>query len=78
MTTQNIESQFVNVSKAEFFAVMGPLDVTPRPQPERKEWHTRDGAILGLSTPGYRNTWGPDGATPKVYQLASRLAPARR
>ena len=41
------------VSKEEFYATVGPMDVIPRPGREVTLWETRDRRVIGKSTPGY-------------------------
>jgi len=41
------------VSKEEFYATIGPMDVIPRPFKEVTLWETRDRQVIGKSTPGY-------------------------
>lgn len=42
------------VSKEEFFAFMGPLNVHPRSEPDRSVWETPSRQVLGISRPGYK------------------------
>ena len=41
------------VSKDEFFATVGQLDVVLRCEPNATYWETRHRALKGKSTPGY-------------------------
>lgn len=41
------------VTKERFFAVIGPMDVTPRPERDHSLWETRARQIVGRTTPGY-------------------------
>lgn len=53
------------VTKAEFYAAMGPRNVHPRSEPDRCLWiDQQTHAVLGVSTPGYRATG------PQTYALA--------
>ncbi len=64
------------VTREEFFAYMGPRDVHPRAEPERSVWiDQRTHAILGQTTPGYRNGWTSEGKAPDVYMLSDDVAP---
>lgn len=62
-------SKLILVSKEAFFAVIGPLDVHPRPFPCSSMWETRSRVLIGKTTPGYANGWTPEGKAPKVYML---------
>jgi len=65
--------EFRTVTREEFLAVIGPLNVHPRAEPDRSVWEdvvTRK--VVGLTTPGYKNGWTPQGKAPKVYKLAIR------
>lgn len=42
------------VSKEEFFAFMGPRNVTPRAEADRSVWETPYREVLGISRPGYK------------------------
>ena len=43
------------VTKEEFYATVGQLNVHPRSERERSVWETLDGTrrVVGVSTPGY-------------------------
>ena len=45
--------QFIQVTKDEFFASVGQLDVHPWPDPDRTLWRLRDLTTIGITTPGY-------------------------
>ncbi len=48
------------VSKEQFFAVVGQLDVHPQPRhPEKTTWELRDRTVVGVSQPGYKNPQAP-------------------
>lgn len=47
-------SEWRDVSREEFYAVVGPLSVHPSPERDRTVWrHTHSLAVVGISTPGY-------------------------
>jgi len=71
-------AEFLNVTKERFFATVGRLNVHPSPKREVTEWVMQDGtrAVVGLSTPGYANTWTNKGKTPETYSMAAHLVPA--
>lgn len=47
------------VSKDEFYAAMGPLDVHPSvANPEYTVWELRDRTVVGRSYPGWRRPCG--------------------
>jgi hypothetical protein len=58
----------IQVSKEKFFAVVGPLDIHPRPEREVVIWETPRREVVGRSTPGYLCRG------PKEYFLAERWA----
>lgn len=60
------------VTREEFFAVINPLDVHPRPFPDHSLWETPTRQVIGKTTPGYANGWTPQGKAPDVYMLATR------
>ncbi len=68
MSAQHTE--FVDVTKEQFYAAFGPRNVHPRPYRERTEWvDLNTHAVVGISTPGYANTYGADGRlTPETYK----------
>ncbi|RQZ76423.1 hypothetical protein DF052_00260 [Burkholderia glumae] len=75
MTTTNESSTskptgMVDVNKDQFFAIMGPLNVHPRAEPDRSIWETPQREMLGLSMPGYASCYG----TPERYFVVDRLA----
>lgn len=41
------------ISKDEFFATVGQLDVHPRPEKMRSVWELRNRQMVGIRTPGY-------------------------
>lgn len=57
------------VSKEQFYAAMGPLNVHPCPEErDRTIWRLQDGGgrrIVGISKPGYASPLG----TPEEYML---------
>lgn len=57
---------FVTVTKEQFYAAMGPLNVHPRPEPEITYWEMPNREVVGISKPG----WNNPGAE-KSYQLAA-------
>ena len=62
-------ANFVSVTKAQFFAAVGPMDVHPRPERDCSEWVYRESrAVVGITTPGYMGT----GAA--TYALRADLA----
>lgn len=70
-------SALTPVSEAQFYAAIGPRNIHPRAERERSVWVNLDThAVVGLSTPGYANTWTPDGPTPKTYMLDTAIAKA--
>lgn len=62
-----MKTEFVQVSRADFFAAIGRLDVHPRPERDRSDWRLRTGEIVGRSSPGYMCDGVPG------YWLAPRL-----
>jgi hypothetical protein len=58
------------VTKEQFFEVIGPMDVHPSMEnPELTEWKTRSGIIIGLSVPGWRNSYTNGKPTEKQYWI---------
>jgi hypothetical protein len=55
------EMSMKTVTKDEFFAAVGKLDVHPCPQRMKTLWKLRNGKIVGVSTPGWKcvgeKTW---------------------
>lgn len=50
-------ANFVQVTKARFFAVIGPRDVHPHPERNHCEWmHQSSRNMVGKTTPGYMGT----------------------
>jgi hypothetical protein len=46
------------VPEDEFFDKMKPLDVHPCVRiPDRTDWKLRDGTLVGMSLPGWKNPW---------------------
>ena len=68
MPQQDTEG-FIVVSRDEFFASVGQMDVIPCSEPEYTRWETRTRVVVGKSTPGYRNKWTNKGETPEVYRV---------
>lgn len=62
---------FVVVTEDKFYAVMGPLNVNPRPQRHITYWETPERALLGISTPGY------SGDEEYSYKIRADLAAAK-
>lgn len=57
----------VIVTKDEFYAAIGPLDVHPSMlSPDFDSWELRDRTVIGRSYPGWRNP-----GEPHVYMLAA-------
>ncbi|MER9195280.1 hypothetical protein NKI13_18555 [Mesorhizobium australicum] len=53
-------SQFKEVTKEEFFAHVGPLDVvTSLRSPDHTDWELRDRRLVGRSFPGWKNPSEP-------------------
>ena len=47
-------ANFIQVTKAQFFAVVGRMDVHPRPERNHSEWiHQPSRNMVGKTTPGY-------------------------
>lgn len=58
------------VTKGEFFAVIGPLDVHPsHEKPDITQWKTRAGQIVGHSLPGWKNGYVNGQLIPAEYFL---------
>ena len=58
------------VTKEQFFDVIGPIDVHPSVQnPNHTDWETRNRQLIGRSIPGWRNTYDNGVETPKQYFL---------
>lgn len=77
MERQHPTEDLVPVTKQQFFAAIGALNVHPRAERERSVWedlNTR--AVLGVTTPGYANTYTAEGKTPETYLLRSSLLKA--
>ncbi|OJA66555.1 hypothetical protein BGV71_31730 [Burkholderia ubonensis] len=76
MTTITNESSkhapagMVEVSKEQFYDVMGPLDVHPRAEPDRSVWETPQRAVIGISMPGYLTDYGQ----PEQFFLMANFA----
>jgi hypothetical protein len=58
------------VTKDEFFAKIGPMNVHLRSEREETIWETPQREIIGRSTPGYVDT----GIVPKRWFLAGHYA----
>jgi hypothetical protein len=54
----------VEVTKAEFYDKIGPMNVHPRSERDVTYWETPNRALVGKSTPGYANAM-----VPKTYFL---------
>lgn len=66
------------VTQDEFFAVVGPLNVTPRAERYESVWevaHTR--VVIGKTTPGYLCVDGQGCRQPRRYFLAARASDTR-
>ncbi len=47
-------ANFIQVTKAQFFAVVGPMDVHPHSERNHCEWvHQPSRNLVGKTTPGY-------------------------
>jgi hypothetical protein len=58
------------VTKTEFFNVVGPLDVHPSVQnPNFTLWETRNRQVIGRTVPGWSNAYVNGVETPKQYFL---------
>ncbi len=67
--TITIPAGMREVTKDEFFAAIGPMDVHPRPMRTHSEWiDQRTFREVGRSWPGYINP-----GDPAVYALTARL-----
>lgn len=68
MSKLSTPAGFKEVTKAEFFAVIGPQDVNPTVQnPAFTTWETRSREVVGWSYPGWKNSGNPN--TPKMWAL---------
>jgi len=45
--------KLVEVTKDEFFATVGKMNVHPRPEREASYWETPGRILMGKTTPGY-------------------------
>lgn len=72
--TPVIPAGMVEVTAAEFYAAMGPLDVHPSVlhSTEYSVWELRDRRVVGRSYPGWKN---PDDQ--KAYMVATPYAPRK-
>lgn len=43
----------IEVTKEQFFRVIGPMDVHPKSERDFSSWETRDRDVVGRTTPGY-------------------------
>ena len=68
----------VELTKEQFYAAVGPRNIHPRPFREHTEWiDLNTHAVVGVSTPGYANTYGPDGRlSPVTYKAVAAIAKA--
>lgn len=57
------------VTKAEFYAFVGPKDVHPTPERDRTLWKTPSGEVLAISTPGYIDSGLPESMAPRTYSI---------
>lgn len=62
---------FIEVSKAEFFGIIGPRNIHPRPERDCSIWEdvsTRE--VIGRTEPGYLRRLG----RPERYWIADKYA----
>ena len=45
--------RYKQTTKEQFFAIMGPRDVHPWPEPDKTLWRLRNLDVIGITTPGY-------------------------
>lgn len=45
--------EFKQVSKDEFYATVGNMDVVTRPERDKTYWELRNRELVGITTPGY-------------------------
>jgi len=48
----------IKVTKKEFFAAVGPRDITSEVHPDHTAFSWRGGATVGRITPGYKGAFG--------------------
>ncbi|WP_261541718.1 hypothetical protein [Burkholderia multivorans] len=58
VSSKHAPAGMVEVSKEQFYDVMGPLDVHPRAEPDRSVWETPRRDVIGVSMPGYLTDYG--------------------
>ncbi len=65
----------IEVTKEQFFATVGQLDVHPRAERDHSSWETRSREFVGRTTPGYmcRDEAGRY-TSEKRYWVADRFA----
>ncbi len=56
-------SETRQVTKEEFFAAIGRMNVHPRPERDASYWETPDRRLIGKTTPGYM------GVSERRYEL---------
>lgn len=54
-------SEMIEVTRDQFLATVGRLDVVLRSEPFHTDWELRNRTRVGRTTPGYR-----DGGTPNI------------
>lgn len=69
----------VEVTKEQFYASVGQLDVHPRPEGDHSSWETRTREVVGRTTPGYMCRDADGNYTSKsqyfvTERIASRMA----
>jgi ribosomal protein S6E (S10) len=57
---------FVEVTREEFHATVGQMDVHPRAERDASYWETRHRVLMGKTTPGYM---GKKPGEPKRYYV---------
>ena len=71
-TEENAPFGMVEVSKDEFFATVGQLNVHPRAERDASYWETPGRQLMGFTTPGYM------GGFPKRYFAKAEQASTGR
>ncbi|WP_186191018.1 hypothetical protein [Burkholderia gladioli] len=69
-TNKNAPAGMVEVSKEQFYDLMGPRDVHPRAEPDKSVWETPRREVIGISTPGYLTDYGQ----PEKFFVRANLA----
>jgi len=64
----------IPVSREEFLAYVGPRDIVLVSRADHTIWQTRDRQVVGRTTPGYANQWGPNGPAHATYELIASAA----